>query len=56
MCDLIRFSYAFGEWEDFNYAIVRTFSEFVEACPPSATPEQIAAFMGTLQFTVNADF
>lgn len=56
MCDLVRFSYAFGEWDDFNYAIVRTFSEFVEACPPSATPEQIAAFMGTLRFTVNADF
>lgn len=56
VCDLVRFSYAFGEWEDFDYAIVKTFSEFVEACPPSATPEQIAAFMGTLRFTINADF
>ena len=56
MCDLVRFSYAFGEWEDFNYAIVKTFSEFVEACPPNATPGQISAFMGTLRFTVNADF
>ncbi|MBX8609508.1 hypothetical protein K5D65_20170 [Pseudomonas cichorii] len=56
MCDLIRFSYAFGEWEDFNFAIVKTFSDFVELCPKDASKEMIAAFMGTLRFTVNADF
>ncbi|MOA26398.1 hypothetical protein D3C78_1471900 [compost metagenome] len=56
LCDLIRFSYAFGEWEDFNYAIVSKFSRFVESCPKDATKEQIAAFMRTLTFTVNADF
>jgi len=56
MCDLVRFSYAFGEWEDFNYAIVKTFSSFVERCPKDASKEMIAAFMSTLKFTVNADF
>lgn len=56
MCDLIRFSYAFAEWEDFNHAIVSKFSHFVENCPKEATKEQIASFMRTLTFTIQADF
>lgn len=56
MCDLIRFSYAFGEWDDFNYEIVSTFADFVDRCPPNASKEQIAMFMQTLTFTVTADF
>ncbi|SEQ55808.1 TIGR02646 family protein [Pseudomonas sp. NFACC02] len=56
MCNLVRFSYAFGEWEDFNYEVVKRFSEFVESCPPDATRQQITSFMQTLRFTVNGDF
>jgi uncharacterized protein (TIGR02646 family) len=56
MCDLVRFSYAFGEWDDFNYAIVSSFAEFVEKCPPNASKDDIAKFMGVLTFTIQADF
>lgn len=56
MCDLVRFSYAFGEWEDFDYAIVSSFAEFIERCPRDASKEEIARFIQTLTFTVMADF
>ena len=56
MCDLIRFSYAFGEWEDFDYEVVKKFSDFVDSCPPDASPGQISAFMRTIKFTDNRDF
>ncbi len=56
LCDLIRFSYSFGEWEDFNYAIVKSVSDFIKRCPPDATPSEIARFMSTVKFTVEADF
>lgn len=56
LCDLIRFSYSFGEWEDFNYAIVKTVSDFINRCPTDAKPSEISRFMSTLRFTVEADF
>lgn len=56
LCDLVRFSYSFGEWEDFDYAIVKSFSDYITRCPPDATPAEISRFMSTLQFTIDGDF
>lgn len=56
MCDLIRFSYEFAEWDDFDYAITEEFGQFIERCPATATPQQIGSFIRTLRFRVNADF
>ncbi|MGK5059010.1 HNH endonuclease [Janthinobacterium sp. LB2P49] len=56
ICDLVRFSYAFAEWEDFNYAIVKEFSDYIKRCPGDATKDDIVRFMSTLNFTVETDF
>lgn len=56
MCDLVRFSYAFCEWDSFDHAIVEEFDRYVRRCPDTARPNQVADFMKTLTFTINADF
>ncbi|MES2263473.1 MAG: HNH endonuclease [Pseudomonadota bacterium] len=56
ICDLVRFSYEFAEWEDFNYAIVKEVSDYIKRCPVDATKNEIERFMCTLDFTVKADF
>jgi hypothetical protein len=56
ICDLVRFSYEFSEWEDFNYAIVKEVSDYIKRCPVDATKDEIARFVSTLNFTVEADF
>ncbi|MEE1901378.1 HNH endonuclease [Pseudomonas inefficax] len=56
MCDLIRFSYEYGEWKDFSYGITKEVNDFLNKCPPDATPQEISRFLGMLSFTVNADF
>lgn len=56
ICDLVRFSYEFAEWEDFNYAIVKEVSDYIKRCPPDANKYEIERFMSTLNFTVEADF
>lgn len=56
ICDLVRFAYKFVEWDNFDSAIVDVFSDYVEKCPPDATPREIASFMRTLSFTIDADF
>lgn len=55
-CDLIRFSYEFAEWEDFNYAIVKEVSDYLKRCPPDATKDEIERFTSVLNFTIEADF
>lgn len=56
LCDLVRFSYAFGEWEDFNFAIVKTVSDFISRCPKDATAAEISRFVSTIKFTEEVDF
>lgn len=56
ICELVRFSYEFAEWDDFNYAIVKAVSDYIKRCPPDATKDDIQRFMCTLNFTVEADF
>lgn len=56
VCELIRFSYAFAEWDAFDVAIVEQFSGFIERCPADATKDEICRFMRTLSFTIQADF
>jgi len=56
ICDLIRFSYEFAEWDDFDCAIAEEFGRFIERCPPTATPQQIGDFIKTLRFRLEADF
>jgi hypothetical protein len=56
ICDLVRFSYSFGEWEDFNYAVVKVVSDFIKRCPVDAKPDEIARFVSTLKFTIEPDF
>lgn len=56
ICDLVRFSYEFAEWQDFNYAIVKEVSDYIRRCPPDATKNEIERFMSTLNFTIEADF
>ncbi|WP_080958390.1 HNH endonuclease [Pseudomonas putida] len=56
MCDLIRFSYEYGEWKDFSYGITKEVDDFLNKCPPNSTPQQIAQLLGFLSFTVNVDF
>ncbi|WP_339466004.1 HNH endonuclease [Pseudomonas sp. EA_65y_Pfl2_P74] len=56
MCDLLRFSYDYGDWKDFSYAITKEVSEFVNRCPADATSKDISRFLSTLNFTINPDF
>lgn len=56
ICDLVRFSYEFAEWKDFNYAIVKEVSDYIKRCPIDATKDEIERFMSTLNFKVEADF
>lgn len=56
LCDLVRFSYEYGEWKDFSYAITKEVSDFLKRCPPDATPQEISRFLSTINFTINPDF
>jgi hypothetical protein len=50
ICELFRFDYKFAEWEDFNSAIVAEVSNFLDKCPPTATPKEIKGMLGHLDF------
>lgn len=56
MCNLVRFSYDYGEWKDFSYVITKEVSDFVSRCPADATPKEISRFLSTLNFAINPDF
>ncbi len=55
-CNLLRFSYEYGEWKDFSYAITKKVSDFLNSCAPDATAQEISKFLGTINFTINPDF
>lgn len=56
-CNLLRFSYDFGEWESFDEATVLSFSDFLDNCPPDASIEEIKRMLGHLRFSLkNTDF
>lgn len=56
MCDLVRFSYEYGEWKDFSYAVTKEVSDFISRCPVDATPREISRFLSALNFRVNPSF
>jgi uncharacterized protein (TIGR02646 family) len=56
MCNLIRFSYEYGDWKDFSYAITKEVSDFLTRCPPDANPHEISRYLGMMNFSINADF
>lgn len=50
ICNLSRFDHQYAEWECFDDAIVGEFSDFLDRCPPEATPNQIKQMLGHLRF------
>lgn len=55
-CNLSRFDYQYAEWDAFDQAIVSEFSNFLDRCPPNATPTEIKRMLGHMRFSHNCDF
>lgn len=55
-CNLMRFDYQYAEWDSFNDAVVKEFSDFLDNCPPDATPHEIKRMLGHMSFMTNCDF
>jgi len=55
-CNFFRFDYQFGEWDDFNSAIVEEFSDFLDKSPKNHTPVELKGSLGYLDFIEKTDF
>lgn len=56
ICDLLRFSFAYGGWDSFNDALVARVSHFIDKFPLEATSQTIRAAIGHIASDENVDF